>query len=238
MNETIRKRKSIRKYDMQPLDAETLTQIREQLACINPLYPNAPRYALEITDRIKSALFGVAAPHYLVFRSEDKEGAPENIGFLGQQMDLYFSAHGLGACWLGLAKPLEGDKENALPCLLCMAFGKPLEALHRAQTEFKRKALSEISEGEDSRLEAARLAPSGTNAQNWYFIASRTGIHCYRKNSALGAMRQKLGRIDMGIALCHIASETENFRFTKQSNPPACKGCIYMGTVEGEVKRP
>lgn len=38
------------------------------------------------------------------------------------------------------------------------------EPLFRSQNEFKRKSLSEISEGTDDRLEAARLAPSELNA--------------------------------------------------------------------------
>ena len=59
-----------------------------------------------------------------------------------------------------------------------MAFGKPAEPLYRELSEFKRKPLAEISEGSDERLEAARLAPSGMNVQNWYFIA-KDGISIY-----------------------------------------------------------
>jgi len=40
-----------------------------------------------------------------------------------------------------------------------------------------------------------------------------------------------MGAIDMGIALCHIAKESESFSFAKESNAPERKGCIYMGTV-------
>jgi hypothetical protein len=116
-----------------------------------------------------------------------------------------------------------------------MAFGKPAEPLHRSLSDFKRKPLSEISEGVDERLEAARLAPSGMNAQNWYFIAENGKIHCYRKkpNSPLGFMTSRLSYIDMGIALCHIAEESKEFRFAKEAGAPERKGCAYMGTVAG-----
>jgi len=34
-------------------------------------------------------------------------------------------------------------------------------------------------------------------------------------------MLNKFGGIDMGIALCHIAEESDEFHFSKEANPPA-----------------
>ena len=231
VNEIIMKRKSIRKYDMTPLDAVELEKIQEQIDKVNPLYPDI-RYSIDIMSKTKG-LLNVKAPHYLIFSSEDNECAYENIGFIGQQLDLYFSGNGIGSCWLGTAKSAEKDK-SALPGVLGMSFGKPAEPLHRDLSEFKRKPLSEISEGADERLEAARLAPSGVNAQNWFFIAENGKIHCYRKkaNPILGFIYNKLACIDMGIAIYHIAEESDDFDFSRESNPPVRKGCIYMGTVK------
>ena len=229
-NQMIRKRKSIRKYDSTPLDAGALEKIRAQIESLKPLYPEI-RCSIEITDKTKG-LFNVKAPHYLIFGSEEKEGSLENIGFIGQQLDLFLSESGIGACWLGASKP--GEKESsALPFVICMSFGKPAEPLHRTLSEFKRKPLSEISEGSDKRLEAARLAPSAVNAQNWFFNADNGKIHCYRKksNSLLGFIYNKLHAIDMGIALCHIAEESENFRYAKDMGVSERKGYVYTGTV-------
>jgi len=230
MNETIRKRKSIRKYDMSELSALTLDKVRAQIASLAPLFPGI-RYSVEITGKTRG-MFGLKAPRYLIFRSEEQEGAYENIGFIGQQMSLFFTESGLGSCWLGMAKP-EENEDHALPFVISMAFGNPAEPLHRALSECKRKPLSEISEGADPRLEAARLAPSGMNAQNWYFAANGGKIHCYRKksNPLLGFMTGKLGCIDMGIALCHIMKESDGFRFSKEPDAPVRSGFIYTGTV-------
>jgi len=231
MNEIIRKRKSIRKYDMATLDAATLEKVRTQIENVTPLYPGI-RYSIEIVGSTKRSMTGIPAPHYLMFYSEEKEGANENIGFIGQQMDLFFSESGLGSCWLGMAKPQERET-NALLFVICMAFGKPAEPLYRNLFEFNRKPLTEISKGADDRLEAARLAPSAVNAQNRYFIAVDGKIHCYHKkpNPLLGLMLNRYGGIDMGIALCHIAMESESFRFVKEADAPVRKGCVYMGTV-------
>ena len=230
MNEIIAKRKSIRKYDPAPLDAATLDMVREQITKIKPLYPDI-RYSIKIIEKTKG-LFNIKAPHYLVFESEKKEGAYENIGFIGQQLDLALSEAGIGTCWLGASKPTKKDV-STVPSLICMSFGKPAEPLHRTLSEFKRKSLSEISEGNDERLEAARLAPSAMNAQSWYFIAESGKIHCYRKkaNPLLGFVYEKMHTIDMGIALCHIAQASSEFNYTNDENAPIKKGCIYMGTV-------
>jgi len=231
MNEIIRKRKSIRKYDTATLDAAALEKIRAQISKIKPLYPEI-RYTVEIANKTKG-LFNIKAPHYLIFGSEEKEGSLENIGFIGQQMDLFLSGSGLGSCWLGAAKP-EEKEDSPLPFVICMAFGKPAEPVHRELSEFKRKPLTEISEGTDRRLEAARLAPSAVNAQNWYFIATEGEIRCYRikSNSLLGFIYNRMHCIDMGIALCHIAEESDGFSFVKEADVPDRKGCVYMGTVE------
>lgn len=230
MNETIRKRKSIRKYDMTKLDTATLNKVKAAVGEVVPLFAHID-YSIEMAEKTKG-IFNVKAPHYLIFGSQLKEGARENIGFIGQQLDLFLSENGLGAVWLGAAKP--GEKvSSTLPYIIAMGFGKPAEPLHRNSVEqFKRKAIDEISEGTDSRLEAARLAPSGMNAQNWFFVAQQGGsIHCYRKKSLLGFLNN-MAEIDMGIALCHIAKESENFAYVKLEGDFARKGYVYMGTVK------
>jgi len=235
MNEIIRKRKSVRKYDLAPLDAETLEKVRAQIEKLKPLYPDI-RFSIDIANKTKG-LFNVKAPHYLFFGSEEREGAYENIGFIGQQMDLFFSGSGIGSCWLGAAKP-EEKEGSALPHVIGMAFGKPVEPLHRALSEFKRKPLAEISEGTDERLEAARLAPSAVNAQNWFFVAVNGKIHCYRKKSGslLGFIYNKLHCVDMGIALWHIAAESDVFSYGKETGVSERQEYVYMGTVGNGAK--
>jgi nitroreductase len=230
-NEIIRKRKSIRKYDFTPLDTDKLKWAQEQIAAVKPLYPNI-RYRVEIVSKTKG-LFNVKAPYYFLFSSEEMDGYHENIGFIGQQLNLILSANGIGTCWLGASKPIESDK-SALPYVIAMSFGTPNEPLHRSLPEFKRKSLSVISEGEDPRLEAARLAPSAMNSQNQFFVADGGKIHCYRKktNPIVGLMLERMNRIDMGIAIYHIAAESGEFKFTKSKIVPERKGYVYVGTVQ------
>ena len=235
MNEIISKRKSIRKYDQAPLDSAVIEKLQAQIDALKPLYPDI-RFSVDITNKTRGP-FNVKAPHYLLFRSEEKDCAYENIGFIGQQMDLFLQSSGIGSCWLGAAKP-DLKETAALPHMISMAFGNPAESLYRELSEFKRKPLSEISKGSDTRLEAARLAPSAVNQQNWYFIAEAGKIHCYRKKSKslLNALYEKMHSIDMGIAIYHIALESENFSFERETEASELNGFIYVGTAGGTAK--
>ena len=234
MKETIYKRKSIRKFDMTALDPSELKKVEDFIKAVKPLDP-AIEYSIEFTTKTKG-LFNIKAPHYMVLKSEKKTLSNENIGFIGQQIDLFLSANGLGGCWLGLAK--EADiKSSGLPHVICIAFGKPAEPLHRETSQFKRKSLESISRGNDVRIEGARLAPSGMNRQNWFFVLDGTKIHCYRKKPDLisGMFFGELEAIDIGIAICHIYAESKNFAFQVEENPPQEKGFIYVGTADDEA---
>jgi len=227
-NEYIAKRKSVRRFESTPLSSELLAEIRNKIDSVKPLFPDIA-YTIELIEEKKPS--SKSAPYCLFFNSEEKEGAYENIGFIGQQLSLYLTSIGLGS-YFKVRKPDLSSNSN-LPYVICMPFGKPAEPLFRELSEFDRKELSEISEGSDIRIEAARLAPSALNEQNWYFIAEGGCIHCYRKkpNVVMGFIQNKLNCIDMGIALCHIYEESETFSYKKLDTAPEKKGYIYMGTV-------
>ena len=55
MNEIIRQRKSIRKYEKTPLAEAMLDKVREKMADLKPLYPDIP-YAIDIVDKTKGLL--------------------------------------------------------------------------------------------------------------------------------------------------------------------------------------
>ena len=230
MNKIIRKRKSVRKYEKTRLDSAMLDKISAKIKTLKPLHPDVECH-VELVEKTKGP-FNIKAPHYLVFLGEKNERSYENAGFIGQQMDLFFSENGIGTCWLGVAKPDE-KPEGGDRCIVSMSFGMPAEPLHREVSEFKRKALSEISTGVDERLEAARLAPSGMNRQNWFFIADEGKIHCYFKKPSplMESMLKRLACIDLGIAIYHIALESENFNFSKLEDAPVKRGFTYAGTV-------
>lgn len=237
------KRKSIRTYDPAPLDENTLKTVSAHWSRLTPLYED-----IKIETKIVSAenvkgLFQVKSPHYLVILSEPKEGYLINGGFIGQQMDLFLSSIGLGCCWQGMVKPAKDIVPSSLEVVSVLAFGRPAGTLHRQSAcEFKRKPLEDITDTVNCQdlLEGPRLAPSGVNSQPWFFSGNPDEIHlyCAKSNFIKAMFSNKLDKIDMGIALCHLwlsaRHESRNFNFKvseQKARETSPAGYYYIGTA-------
>jgi nitroreductase len=110
MNETalyeaIFKRKSIRDYDPKPVDSNRLEEISKNLQSLKPIMEGTKTEFKVISPDQVTKKLRINAPHYIAAFSEVKDLYKVNIGFMLQQMDLYFSASGLGSCWLGIPQP-------------------------------------------------------------------------------------------------------------------------------------
>ncbi len=231
----ISRRKSVRKYTGVPVDEQTLMQIRHVISSLKPLYPQISVRA-EIVEKEQVRFFlPWKTPQLVAVYSEKTEGYLENAGFLFQQLDLYLQSIGLGCCWLGLGKMRKDLEREGMEFVILLAFGYPQgEALRSGPEEFNRKALSQISDREDPRLEPARLAPSSTNSQPWYFTHEGDAIHAYC--SRTGLLRHKalgnMNRIDMGIALAHLyLSNPDTFRFSLEVSPVQLENYGYIGSI-------
>lgn len=230
----IQKRKSTRKYDMTPLDTNQLEKITDYAKGLKALCPDI-QTDFEIVNTVKNPL-PIKAPHYFLISSEQVGDYLQNIGFMWQQMDLYLASLGLGSCWLGMAKP-DIDLAAKHPFVIALAFGKAEGSPYRELNEFKRKPLSEISKGEDDRLVSAQLAPSATNSQNWFFDSTSGYIDIYQKklNPVQMLIYDKMNKIDIGIAVCHlyVATKNKGCEFTLEKASDKNKnGYIYFATVK------
>ncbi|MCR3923503.1 MAG: nitroreductase, partial [Firmicutes bacterium] len=182
-------------------------------------------------------LFSIKAPHYFIISSETKDGYLTNVGFMFQQIDLFLASKGIGSCWLGMAKPTE-QLDSKLQLVIVLAFGPALKSPHRELANFKRKPLAEISSGSDERLACARLAPSATNSQNWFFVCDDGNIHIYKKklNPVSALMYEKVNGVDIGIAICHLYVATlrqgKAFAFSRCITVKEVAGYTYIGTVD------
>jgi len=253
MNETalyeaIFKRKSIRNYDPTPLDSNRLEEISKNLQSLKPVLADVKTEFKIISPNQVTRKGMNKAPHYIAAFAEAKNAYKVNIGFMLQQMDLYFSANGLGSCWLGIPQPTKEVTDSSnLEFIILMSFGNSKETLYRTNaSEFKRKPLSEITdiEGANELLEPARLAPSAINLQNWYFTGNKNAIHAYSAKS--GFLRNIVGGsyypVNMGIALCHLQLSAEHnnaktkivFDRPKDKSPP--KNLEYIATLQIEEK--
>lgn len=240
LSSLIDRRKTTRSFSMTPVSEPVLEEIRSFIDRCSPLVPGL-RFRAEIIgiDAVRCIL-PWKTPHYIAVFTEDVPLALENVGFIFQQVELYIQSLGLGTCWLGMGR-LDPRGENAAPSgdglqfAIMLAFGHPKSpALRSGAADFRRKALTEISDHPDPRLEPARLAPSSVNSQPWFFTHDDETIHAF---CALQGLLSKttlgrMNRIDMGIALAHLRlSHPETFRFFTVPQPPTHRGCAYIGSI-------
>lgn len=227
-------RRSCRSYSSEPLSREALAEIEDFSKTLVPL-DSKIRTALQIVpgDAVRF-YFPWKAPQLIAFFSENKPGYLENAGFLLQQMDLWLQSRGLGVCWLGLGKLKNQVKApEGMEFVILLAFGTPKEVLSREKRKFNRKTMAEISDREDKKLECARVAPSSTNSQPWYFTHEGETIHAFRSEAGLlrHAMLGTMNRIDMGIALAHLYVENkESFRYFTAEPTQIPAGHCYTGS--------
>ncbi len=241
--ETIFKRKSIRNYDLTPLDQNTLAKISEFMDSLKPINSDI-KVELKIIspDDVKRRVMK-KAPHYIAVFSESKEHYLTNVGFMLQQMDLYLSASGIGSCWQGIPKPTKEVLQSSnLEFIILIAFGKPAEPLHRSKlSEFRRKPLNEISDikNKDELLDAARFAPSAGNSQPWFFTEDKNMIHAYinKPSFVKGLLLKKYIALDVGIALYHLKLAAEYYGketqivFDKTAPDYPSKGYEYIASL-------
>ena len=77
--EMIGRRKSVREYQMKPIDEKVLAAIRKYLKEILPLYPDIP-YEIEIScslEEKKAGILSVNAPYYVSFLTKEQGSIPE-----------------------------------------------------------------------------------------------------------------------------------------------------------------
>lgn len=148
------------------------------------------------------------AEYYIEFYSEVKGNYLRNIGYLGEQIDLYLAEKNIGALWFGIAKP-DQIEIDGLQYVIMIAIAKmPENAFRKDMFKSKRKPLEEIWQGKILPFSnIVRFAPSACNTQPW--IVENTGseleVYRYKKPGKRGIMPAEkvrfYNRIDVGIFL-------------------------------------
>lgn len=203
--ETIFKRRSVRKYDMTPLDDATLSEIKAYVDSIDQM-PGQPTVTIKLAaaDMVKGSM----APHYLLGYCESSGAGYANMGFTLQKADLYLQSIGLGSLWLGTAKPAQ-KAENF--CIM-MAFGKTDVPPRGEDSDFKRLKLEDVSNADNPIARASRLAPSAMNSQPWKlsFAENRIMVDYVGRGAMQIILKGKLSKIDVGIVTRHIVEALQN----------------------------
>jgi nitroreductase len=242
LRDMILRRRSCRNYTKTPVGEELLAKITAFAEKLTPLYPEIETaYRIVPAEQVRFYL-PWKAPQLIAVFSRQEEGWQENLGFLWQQMDLYLQSLGLGCCWMGLGKLRhlpEDIAERGMRFGILLAFGHTEDGLRPEGYVFKRKTMEQISDRPDPDLEPARVAPSSTNSQPWYFTHEEDSVHvfCHKGGLLKHKMLGDMNRIDMGIALAHLyVSDPERFQFLREKPGKLPEGYSYIGTVKKREK--
>ncbi|MDO4377663.1 MAG: nitroreductase family protein [Erysipelotrichia bacterium] len=203
------KRKSFhlfRNCPAEPLNEEILLKIKEKYYQLNKLYPNI------ITD-IQIVKGNYRGEQYdILFYSEIKDNYLRNIGYIGEQLDLYLTGLNIGCLWYGMGKPAENEY-NGLKFVIMMLIKKvPDDKFRKDMFKSKRKDIAEVWWGENHKDvgNIVRFAPSACNSQPWLVKdnAESLEVYRYRKKGRVGIMpKDKVSyynQIDIGIFLLFI----------------------------------
>ena len=208
--EMIFKRKSFhlfRNIGKEKISTSELKEIEKTISKLKPLDG-------KIKTKIKIVKYGVTCKrgqeYCILFYSEKKDNYLQNIGYLGEQLELYLVSKDIGTLWFGIGK-VEEKQVDGLDFVIMMAIAKvdsPLK-FRKDMYKSKRKSVSEIWEG-NSYLDIAdivRFAPSACNTQPWKVIAKKgeLAVYRYRKAGKRGIMPKNMviyyNQIDIGIFL-------------------------------------
>jgi len=162
----------------------------------------------------------------ILMYSEKKPNYLQNIGYLGEQLDLYLVSKNIGTLWFGIGK-VEEKQIDKLDFVIMIAIAKvdSEDKFRKDMYKSKRKELKEIWNG-DSYLDIAnivRFTPSACNTQPWIVDSSadELKVYRYRKEGKRGIMpRDKViyyNQIDIGIFLCflELCLDKNNVKFDR-----------------------
>ena len=224
--ENIFKRKSFhlfRNIGNEHLNEAEINDIEKAFSKLKPLVEDI-KVKIKIVKK-ESILRG--QEYCILFYSEKKDNYLQNIGYLGEQLDLYLVSKNIGTLWFGIGKP---DKQqlDGLDFVIMIAIAKvdSPDKFRKDMYKSKRKELSEIWSG-DSYLDIAnivRFAPSACNTQPWKVEATdkEIKVYRYRKEGKRGIMPKDMviyyNQIDIGIFLCflELCLEHNNINYKKE----------------------
>ena len=207
------KRKSFhlfRNIGDEKISEEELKDIENYFNKIKPLDKN-------IKTKIRIVKEGASChrgqEYCILFYSEKKDNYLQNIGYIGEQLDLYLVSKNIGTLWFGIGKVDEKQYEG-LDFVIMIAISKvdKEEKFRKDMYKSKRKELDEIWNGEYYKdiANIVRFTPSACNTQPWKVEAKEKelSVYRYRKEGKRGIMPKDrviyYNQIDIGIFLCFI----------------------------------
>ena len=211
--EMIYKRKSFhlfRNTGNETLTVQELTQIQEIFHTCTPLDENI-KVDMQILPADQTTCKR-GQEYCILLYSEKKPNYLQNIGYIGEQLDLYLASMNIGALWYGIGK-VEETTYHGLDFVIMIAIKKVKEDKFRKDMfKSKRKPVEEIWMGNTITgvSDIVRFAPSACNTQPWIVENHQDCLSVYRykkpgKRGIMPAVKVAYyNQIDIGIFLLFL----------------------------------
>ena len=205
------------------ISSSELQDIKEKFATFKPLVNDIKVDIKIVTAKETTCKRG--QEYCILLYSEKKDNYLQNIGYIGEQLDLYLVSKNIGTLWFGIGK-VEEKQLDGLDFVIMIAIKKvPKDKFRKDMFKSKRKELSEIWSG-NNYLDIAnivRFTPSACNTQPWTVDAQEKELQVYRykKPGKRGIMPADkviyYNQIDIGIFLCflEICLNKNNIKFDR-----------------------
>ena len=193
--------------ETQTISPDVLQSIKDMYSSFQPLIPEIKTDIRIVPAEQTTCKRG--QEYCILLYSEKKENFLQNIGYIGEQLDLNLASLGIGALWFGIGKP-DAPIHRGLDFVIMIAIAKVAEdKFRRDMFKSKRKPLDEIWHGECywEIGNIVRFAPSACNTQPWLVNAgeNKLTISRYQKPGKRGIMPANqvthYNRINVGIFL-------------------------------------
>lgn len=214
---------------------EDITTINSFIKTVAPLYKNIKTEIVVVKESETTCNRG--ADYCILFYSEHKGDYLRNVGYIGEQIDLFLASINIGALWFGIGKPKE-KRNDGLEYVIMMAIKRmPEDSFRKDMFKAKRKPIEEIWDGEQLGVaNIVRYSPSACNTQPW-FVENKENtlsIYRYKKPGKRGIMPidkvMYYNKIDIGIFLFIFETclNKESISFRRE---------LFIDSSNGEVER-
>lgn len=215
MYKMIFKRKSFHIFkDVGKIEDSELRRIEESFKSFVPLDEDI-KVGMKIVPQSETTCKR-GAEYCVLLYSEERGNYLQNIGYIGEQLDLYLASMDIGALWFGIGKTEE--TLEGLSYVIMIAISKmPGDKFRKDMFKSKRKPLGEVWDGNliEGVTDIVRFAPSACNTQPWKVHCEigdegkvNLDIYRYKKPGKKGIMPAAkvtyYNRIDIGIFLLFL----------------------------------
>ncbi len=228
----IKKRRSVRAFDGNPLSKEDAAGIMEFAGKVENPYDIPIEWKL--LDANKDSLSSpviTGTDTFIAGKMRKMPHAEETFGYSFEKVVLYAMSLGIGTTWIAgtmdreaFERAMHLKEGEVMPCI--SPLGYPAKKMSLRETLMRKgikadsrlpfeelffdgsfeKQLSREKAGKlEPLFEGVRLGPSAVNRQPWRLVLADNKVHFYKKSAKImGTPDWDIQKIDIGIALAHF----------------------------------